>query len=287
MSWFISDADLILNKDGSVYHLNLKPEDLSTTIITVGDQDRVDRVSRHFDTVTKKVSKREFVSHIGTLAGKPIMAISTGIGTDNIDILMNELDALANINFDSRSVNPKHWRLDIIRIGTSGSLQKDIPVGSFLVSKTGFGLDTIMSFYPLAQTEVESEITAQIKAQLHLPFEPYCVATDQELLHQIAADDMLIGNTITAPGFYAPQGRRVRILPKIEGMLDTLAEFRSGDFRFTNFEMETSAYYAFARLMGHRALSVNAIIANRPNGEFASNPSEVVDKLILKVFERL
>lgn len=287
MTGFLSEADLILNPDGSVYHLHLRPEHLCPLVIAVGDQDRVERVSRHFDRVDTRIHKREFVSHIGELNGKRIMAISSGIGTDNIDILMNELDALANIDLDRRLEKKEKQVLEIVRIGTSGALQAEIPLGAELASSHGFGLDTLMSFYSLKMTMEEKELVEEVKNELMLPFSPYLATAGQQLLEKIAGGDMWRGATLTAPGFYAPQGRKLRLQPAIKAMLDRLATYRKGDFRFTNFEMETAAYYGFGRLMGHQTLSINAIIANRPSGTFASDPVKIVDQLIVKVLERL
>lgn len=282
----LSEADLILNPDGSVYHLHLRPEHLCPLVIAVGDQDRVERVSRHFDRVDTYVNKREFVSHIGELNGKRIMAVSSGIGTDNIDILMNELDALANIDLDQRVEKRVKQTLQIVRIGTSGALQSEIPLGAALASSHGFGLDTLMSFYPLEMSSEEKVIVEEVKNELNLPFTPYLSTAGTQLLEKIAGGDMWRGATLTAPGFYAPQGRKLRLQPSITAMLDRLGKYRKGDFRFTNFEMETAAYYGFGRLMGHQTLSINAIIANRPLGTFASDPVKVVDQLIVKVLER-
>jgi uridine phosphorylase len=283
----MSEADLILNPDGSVYHLHLRPEHLCPRIIAVGDQDRVERVSRHFDRIDERIQKREFVTHIGELKGQRIMAISSGIGTDNIDILMNELDALANIDLVNRLEKPEKQVLEIIRIGTSGALQPEIPLGASLASSYGFGLDTLMSFYPLEMSKEEKTIVDEVKEHLNLPFRPYLSPAGNLLLPKIAQQDMWQGTTLTAPGFYAPQGRKLRFEPAISGMLDRLAAYRKGDFRFTNFEMETAAYYGFGRLMGHQTLSINAIIANRPLGTFAADPHAIVDRLIEKVLERL
>lgn len=282
----LSEADLVLNPDGSVYHLHLRPEHLCPLVIAVGDQDRVERVSRHFDKVDTRIHKREFVSHIGELNGKRIMAVSSGIGTDNIDILMNELDALANIDLDQRLEKTVKQELEIVRIGTSGALHEEIPLGAELASSHGFGLDTLMSFYALEMSSEEKVIVEDVRHQLNLPFQPYLSTAGAQLLEKIAGGDMWRGATLTAPGFYAPQGRKLRLQPAISNMLDQLGAYRKGDFRFTNFEMETAAYYGFGRLMGHQTLSINAIIANRSKGTFASDPVKIVDQLIVKVLER-
>ncbi|MBC5993324.1 nucleoside phosphorylase [Pontibacter cellulosilyticus] len=282
----IPESELIINKDGSIYHLNLLPEHISDTIITVGDPDRVERVSRHFDEMEVQIAKREFVTHTGYYKGKRITVISTGMGTDNIDILMNELDALVNIDFTSRTVNEEKIKLKIVRVGTSGALQEDVPLGSHLASHYGVGIDSLMEFYPLEQDENEQSITKSLQQELGLTFRPYCVNGSQELIEKIAFD-MIPGNTLTCPGFYAPQGRVLRAGLRNEQLLQVYNQFRVCDFRLTNFEMETAGYYAMGRLLGHEMLSLNAIVANRVTQEFAKNADEVIDDLILKVLDRI
>ena len=282
----ISETDLILNKDGSVYHLNLKPEHISDTIITVGDPSRVYNVSQHFDKVEFEMNKREFITHIGKYKGKRITVISTGMGTDNIEIFFTELDALANINLKTREVKQRKKKLKIIRIGTSGALQEDVPLDSHLVSNYGVGFDTLMYFYNLRQTEEESAIVNEIQASIGLPFTPYIAQGSQKLLSTIG-EDMLVGNTITCPGFYAPQGRRIRKDIRFPKLIESLNYFHHNDFWLTNFEMETAGYYALAKLLGHEMLSVNAIIANRITNKFSKNAGKVVDSLIKKVLDRI
>mgnify|MGYP005750190133 FL=1 len=282
----IPESELILNKDGSIYHLNLLPEHISDTIITVGDPERVERVSRHFDEMEIQIAKREFVTHTGYYKGKRITVISTGMGTDNIDILMNELDALVNIDFASRTVNEEKIKLKIVRIGTSGALQDDVPLGSHLASHYAVGIDSLMEFYPLEQDENEQSITAALQSELGLTFRPYCVGGSQELIQKIAFD-MIPGNTLTCPGFYAPQGRVLRAGLKNQNLLKTYNQFRVCDFRLTNFEMETAGYYSMGRLLGHEMLSLNAIVANRITQKFAENAEAVIDDLILKVLDRI
>ncbi len=282
-----SPAELILHEDGSIYHLNLRPEHIGDTIIAVGDQNRVAQVSKFFDEVSFRINQREFITHTGTLRGKRVSVISTGIGTDNIEIFLTELDALVNVDLRSRTVNPVHRSLDIIRIGTSGAIQEDIPVGTHLVSQYAIGFDNLMQFYSLDQSAAENEIGAALQKHLGLPFVPYAVGCSEELLEQVAFD-MYRGNTITAPGFYAPQGRRLRIPVRYPDLLTGLTDFSSGTHgRLTNFEMETAGYYALGRLLNHRVLSVNAIIANRVRNEFASGHAKVVEDLIRKVLGRL
>ncbi|WP_347158242.1 nucleoside phosphorylase [Pontibacter chitinilyticus] len=282
----IPASELIINPDGSIYHLNLLPEHISDTIITVGDPDRVAKVSRYFDEIEVKVAKREFVTHTGYYKGKRLTVISTGMGTDNIDILMNELDALVNIDFVSREPNEESITLKIVRIGTSGSLQQTVPLGSHLASHTAVGLDSLMAFYPLEQTAQEQQITKALQQELGLGFQPYFVTGSQSLIRQIAFD-MLPGNTLTCPGFYAPQGRVLRAGLRNDALLQTYHNFRQDDFKFTNFEMETAGYYSMGRLLGHEVLSLNAIVADRVAHTFAANADEVIDDLIVKVLDRI
>jgi len=282
----IPESELILNANGSIYHLNLLPEHISDTIITVGDPDRVPKVSQYFDEIEIKVAKREFVTHTGYYKGKRLTVISTGMGTDNIDILMNELDALVNIDFVSREPNAEKIKLTIVRVGTSGSLQETVPLGSHLASHYAVGLDSLMEFYRLEQTEQEQSITSALQQELGLSFRPYCVNGSQRLVKKVAYD-MIPGNTLTCPGFYAPQGRVLRAGLRNINLLQTYHDFRQNDFRFTNFEMETAGYYGMGRLLGHEVLSVNAMVANRITQTFAENADDVVDDLIVKVLERI
>ncbi|ARS34118.1 nucleoside phosphorylase [Pontibacter actiniarum] len=282
----IPESELIINPNGTVYHLNLLPEHISDTIITVGDPERVAKVSQYFDEIEVQVVKREFVTHTGYYKGKRLTVISTGMGTDNIDILMNELDALVNIDFRSRAVNEEKIKLNIVRIGTSGSLQEDVPLGSHLASHTSVGLDTLMEFYPLEQSSEEQSITGKLQQELGLGFRPYCVGGSQHLLQKIAFD-MVPGNTLTCPGFYAPQGRVLRGGLRNANLLQTYNSFRHDGYRLTNFEMETAGYYSMGRILGHEMLSLNAIVANRMTHRFAENAEEVIDSLIRKVLDRI
>ncbi|MDN5200621.1 nucleoside phosphorylase [Fulvivirgaceae bacterium BMA10] len=282
----IPESELILNKDGSVYHLNLKPEHLTDTIITVGDPGRVYNVSSHFDKIEFEMNKREFITHIGTYKGKKLMVVSTGMGTDNIEIVLTELDALANIDLKKREINGQKRSLEIIRIGTSGSLQEDLQLGSHLVSDYAIGLDTLMSFYKLPLTEFESTISNEIHDKIKLPFEPYCVKGSEDLKRRLAFD-MVEGNTVTCPGFYAPQGRMLRVEPRFKDLLKDLNYFHYDNFWLTNFEMETAGYYALGRLLGHEVISLNAIIANRIKNKFSNDPQKVIDSLIQKVLDRI
>lgn len=284
----ISETDLILNKDGSVYHLNLLPKHISDTIITVGDPSRVYKVSQYFDDIDFEMNKREFITHVGRYRGKQITVISTGIGTDNVEIFFTELDALVNIDLKTREPKSKKKKLKIVRVGTSGGLQEDIPLGAHLCSNYAVGLDNLMRFYDLKMDSFEKRIATDIKRQCDLPFIPYVVKGSQILQEQIGFD-MISGNTVTTPGFYAPQGRKVRAATRLPKLLDDLNYYhnKSSEFWLTNFEMETSAYYAMARLLGHEALSVNAILANRVKGKFSKDPDKVIDSLIKKVLDRI
>lgn len=284
----ISETDLILNPDGSVYHLNLLPKHISETIITVGDPSRVYMVSEFFDDVEFEMNKREFITHVGKYKGKRITVISTGIGTDNVEIFFTELDALVNVDLKTREPKARRKKLNVIRIGTSGALQEDIPVGEHLASQYAVGFDNLMSFYNLPMNEYEKQIGNDIQSTLKLPFTPYVVQGSSDLLNQFGME-MVKGNTITTPGFYAPQGRVVRLPIKYPKLLEDLNYYhhKESDFWFTNFEMETAGYYALARLLGHEALSVNAIIANRIKNKFAQNPHKVVHHLIEKVLDAI
>lgn len=282
----ISETDLILNKDGSVYHLNLLPKHISDTIIAVGDPNRVYAVSQYFDEIEFEMNKREFITHVGRYKNKRITVISTGIGTDNIEIFFNELDALVNVDLKTRTIKTKKKKLNIIRIGTSGALQEDIPLGSHLVTDYAVGFDNLMNFYKLSLSDFELSIGEDIEKKLKLNFRPYVIA-GSELLKEKMGAGMLRGNTVTCPGFYAPQGRVIRLPLQFPKLLDDANYYHKDDFWLTNFEMETSAYYAFARMLEHEAISINAVIANRIKNKFSKNPTKVVDVLIKKVLDRL
>ena len=284
----ISKTDLITNNDGSVYHLNLLPGDIANTIITVGDPDRVSDVSRHFDHIELRKGKREFITHTGFIGSKRLTVISTGIGTDNIDIVINELDALVNIDFDSRQVRNSLKSLDIIRIGTSGAIQDDIPMDTIMVSEFGLGMDALMNYYVHNVTGDEHQLLDSLKSHLqHLQgISPYITAAGKTLLDLIGKG-LQKGITITAPGFYAPQGREVRAKNAVPNLITLLSSFRLGNYRLTNLEMETAGIYALARVLGHRAVSVNAILASRSGFEFSSDPAKVVNNAIELVISRL
>ncbi len=282
----IPDSELIINRDGSVYHLNLKPKDISETIIAVGDPGRVYRVSKFFDTLDFEMNKREFITHTGTYKGKKITVISTGMGTDNIEILMTELDALVNIDFKTREIKKRRRKLNIVKIGTSGSIQNDIRLGTHLVSEYAIGLDNLYAYYDFPQDDTGMFVSRKLKETLRLPFDPYCTRCSEKLLEKVAFD-MLKGNTLSAPGFYAPQGRKVRLELKKPTLLNDLIYFHVRDFWLTNFEMEASAYYGFGKMMGHEVLCLNAIISNRVKKTFSKNYNKIIDSLIEIVLERI
>ncbi|WP_316811878.1 nucleoside phosphorylase [Pedobacter heparinus] len=284
----LSPADLIINPDGSIYHLNLLPEDIAETIITVGDPDRVSEISRHFDRIALQKGKREFITHTGYLGKKRITVLSTGIGTDNIDIVLNELDALVNIDFATRTVKEHLTSLNIIRIGTSGAIQPDIPIGTILASSFGIGLDALMNYYIHELSGDEHSLLDGIKTHFsqYKGINPYVTAADNGLLSSIGKQ-MEQGITVTAPGFYAPQGRQVRAKNAVPNLIRQLQAFRHNQYRITNLEMETAGIYALAKVLGHKALSVNAILASRANFEFSKAPDKVIDKAIKMVLDQL
>ena len=282
----ITPTDLIINPDGTIYHLNLLPEHIADTIITVGDPDRVKFVSQYFDIIEFQISKREFVTHTGYLNGKRLSVISSGIGTDNIEILMNELDALVNIDFKTLAVKPEHKTLNIIRLGTSGSLQEYIPVNSFVVSEWGVGFDALGFFY---ETE-PNETTKKIKEDFGLEFMPYCNPAGYELFKlfvESSPANWFEGATVTCPGFYAPQGRTLRYTPKIEGLLQKMNQFYHGGVSLLNLEMETAGYYLMGKVLGHEVLSISAILANRITNEFSQQADKQIDSLIKFALEKL
>lgn len=285
----IAASELILNPDGSVYHLNLKPENIATNIIFVGDQNRVPKIAMHFETIEFETQKREFRTITGTYKGTRFSVISTGIGPDNIDIVMNELDALVNIDLKSRTVKTAHTKLNIVRIGTSGSLQSDIPVDSFVLAQYGLGFDGLLHAYDcehILEAEMED---AFIKHTNWSPRKsrPYLVKGSELLIQKLKSEKAFIGVTATAGGFYGPQGRVLRLAlqdPSLNGKIDN---FEFEGFKVTNLEMETSAIYGLAKLMGHEACSMNAIIANRANGTFSEDPYKPVEELIVYTLNKL
>lgn len=283
----ISETDLILNADGSIYHLNLLPEDIADTVITVGDPDRVGEVSKYFDSIELKKGKREFITHTGMTGGKRITVLSTGIGTDNIDIVFNELDALVNIDFKTRTINKDLRSLDIIRIGTSGAVQADIPVDSLLVSSAAFGLDALMHYYKQDLCDDDKLLLSAFTSALP-PYglKPYFAPAGEQLLTKLA-HDLLCGITITAPGFYAPQGRQARATSLTPGLMECIQQFTHRGKRITNLEMETAGIYGLAASLGHQAVSFNVILANRANYVFSNDPSGIMEKYISEILQRI
>ncbi len=282
----LAPSELILNEDGSVYHLHLLPSQIAHTVIVVGDPERVPEVSKYFDAVDFKIQKREFVTHTGRVGRKPISVISSGIGTDNVEILLTELDALVNIDLWQRVIKPQLTSLKIIRIGTSGSLRADVPLNSFLASRYGLGLDTLMQFYQWNQTASELDFCRQVQDKAGLGFCPYLAASGKSWATTFL-EGFEQGITLTCPGFYAPQGRQLRLPLLQDNYLDVLKKMDFEGMPLTNLEMETAGYYALCSLLGHEMISLNAIIANRAEGSFSSKPSTVVQRLIEKTFESL
>ena len=285
----IQSSELILNPDGSVYHLNLKPEHLANDIIFVGDQNRVEKITQFFDSIEFSTQKREFKTQTGTYKGKRLSVISTGIGPDNIDIVMNELDALVNIDFETRQPKEKLVSLNIIRIGTSGSLQADIPVDSIVMSKFGLGLDNMLRSYVIDEVthpEIEDAFVSQTNWDLKKG-KPYVISCSEELEKLIESDQIFKGFTATAPGFYGPQGRVLRLPIQDSELNHKMDNFKFGENRITNLEMETAAIYGLSALLGHQALSLNAIIANRATGTFSEDPYKAVDALIAYTLDKL
>lgn len=285
----IKDSELILNPDGSVYHLNLKPEHISDTIIFVGDQDRVEKITKHFDSIEFSTQKREFKTQTGYYKDKRISVISTGIGPDNIDIVINELDALVNIDLETRKPKENLTSLNIIRIGTSGSLQKDVPVDSFLISTHGLDVNGMLHFYQIegiSNPEIEDAFIEHTNWDKNKA-RPIIINNSSFLQQFFESETVYKGMTGTAGGFYGPQGRILRLPLQDAKLNNKLDNFRYKEYRITNFEMETSVIYGLSKLLGHEALSLNAIIANRANGTFSKNPRDIVDKLIDYALERI
>lgn len=284
----IGDSELILNPDGSVYHLHLKPENVAENVIVVGDQGRVEMISKYFDNIEFKVQSREFVTHTGTFNGKRITALSTGIGTDNIDIVMNELDAAVNIDLVNRIPKQNHTALNVVRIGTSGALQGDIPVDSFVLSTHGLGMDGLLNFYDvdsINEADLEQAFIAHTNWNKRFNH-PYFVKGSAELINKLSPDKHL-GITATACGFYGPQGRVLRLPLQMNDLNEKLTSFNHNGHRITNFEMETSALFGLGALLGHNTATVCTIVANRIRKEFSKNYKVSVDKLIVNVLETL
>ncbi|MEO8860089.1 MAG: nucleoside phosphorylase [Ginsengibacter sp.] len=283
----IAESELIINSRGAIYHLDVKPGELAENIITVGDPGRVKEVSKYFDKIEIERQHREFITHTGWLGKKRISVVSTGIGTDNIDIVFNELDALVNIDFSNRTINKALKHLNIIRIGTSGSLQANIPVDSFVASTHGLGIDNLMNFYLHENNEEEKQLLQAFvtQTQLHNRFSyPYIAGAAMSLIKHFV-DGYHQGITVTCPGFYGPQGRVLRLGLTNPHLIDRLTDFEFGHHRITNFEMETAAIYGMGKALQHNCLSLNAIVANRVHKNFSSDGNATVEKLIEKTLK--
>ena len=278
----IAESELIINNRGAVYHLDCRPEEIAQTIITVGDPDRVKEVSKHFDAIEFKNQHREFITHTGYMGNKRISCVSTGIGPDNIDIVLNEIDALVNIDFETRHIKEQLTALNFIRLGTSGSLQEHIPVDSFVVSTHGLGLDNLLNFYRLQYNEEEQQLLQAFNNHTQLSagnLSPYiCMASGYLLKH--FTENYYHGITATCPGFFGPQGRVLRLGLAYPNLIDQLSSFNFGSNRITNFEMETAAIYGLGRALGHNSLSISAIVANRIRKEFSKDGNKAVENLI-------
>ena len=282
-------SELILNGDGSIFHLKLFPGDIADTIILVGDPNRVEMVSAFFDSIEIRKSNREFVTHTGSLRGKRITALSTGIGTDNVDIVLNELDALANIDLDKRQLNKNHRTLRLVRIGTTGGLQKDIPLNSFILSRYAAGFDTVLNFYADRNKVADQAMEKAFMEHTDWPpllSDPYFVRSSDDLFN-LFPQETYSGITISAPGFYGPQGRKIRLQPLDPQLNDKLESFRYQELRITNYEMESSALFGLAQLLGHKAVTLCAMIANRSSLEFTEDYKGIVKKLIIFTLKHL
>ena len=283
----IAETELILTPENKIYHLNLSKDEIANDIILVGDPDRVSVISNKFESIEHKIQNREFVTHTGILNGKRISVIATGIGPDNIDIVVNELDALVNIDFKTRTINKKKKTLNLIRLGTSGALQKDIEVDSFLASSFGLGLDNIAHFYE-SEEIIEQDMSRKYKQHANWPenlSNPYIVKASDNLLSLFP--DVKKGITATAPGFYGPQGRTLRLNPYITNLHEKMESFNYKENRITNFEMETSALYYLGKSLGHNTLTICAIIANRLTKEYSKDYKKTVEKMIDLVLKRI
>ena len=285
----IKSSELILNPDGSVYHLNLKPENIAHDIIFVGDPDRVEKITQFFDSIEFSIQKREFKTQTGIYKGKRLTVLSTGIGPDNIDIVLNELDALVNIDLNTRQPKEQLTSLNIIRIGTSGSIQADIPVDSFVLSQFGIGLDNMLRSYivdAVTHTDMEDAFMTHTQWDVRKG-RPYAIACSETLEKRIESNQMHKGITCTIGGFYGPQGRVLRLPIQDSDLNSKMDNFEFKGNRITNLEMETTAIYGLSALLGHNALSLNAIIANRASGTFSEDPTKAVDELIAYTLDKL
>jgi uridine phosphorylase len=285
----IAESELIINERGAVYHLDCRPEEVATTIITVGDPGRVKEVSVFFDNIEFQNQNREFITHTGFIGDKRITCVSTGIGTSNIDIVLQELDALANIDLNTRTIQKDFTPLKIIRIGTAGSLQKEIPVDSFVISTHGIGLDNLLHFYEYRNNDEEFQLLKSFENHMQFGFHhisPYLFSASAKLLNLFGGQAQS-GMTVTCPGFFGPQGRVLRIRDSYHEIMNHLSSFQFGNFRIANFEMETSAIYGLSKCMGHYAVSLSAIVANRVTNEFSKNSSRTINKLIEQTLRQI
>ncbi len=282
-------SELVLDKNGKVYHLGLFPENISTKIILVGDQDRVALVSSFFDAIEHTSQHREFVTHTGTYKGKRITVLSSGIGTDNIDIVVNELDALANINLQARTAKPERTSLELIRIGTCGILQPHIPVHSYILSCAAFGLDNVAHFYDIPFSENEKKLSDLISQHLSLPQEvvPYYTEASEELVNRLSSEKTHPGITVTSSGFYGPQGRQLNLRTRTTHMNERLTSFGYAGLKINNFEMESSALFSLSKALGHRSATICLGVANRPNMQFSQGYENEMKELIQYVLERM
>ena len=280
----IGASELIINDRGAIYHLNVRPEEIADTIITVGDPERVASVSKYFDRVEHKLAHREFITHTGYIGQKRISVLSTGIGPDNIDIALNEIDALANINFDTRTINDQKKSVSIIRMGTCGSLQGEVGVNELVAGTHGLGIDNVLHFYEKENNEEEEAILAAFDEHTKISahkIQPYIATASAGLLKHFT-EGYSHGITVTCPGFYGPQGRILRLPLKMPNLVDQMTSFKYGQHRIANFEMETSAIYGLCNLLGHQCLSINVIIANRVKKEYSKDMGKAVDHMIQK-----
>jgi uridine phosphorylase len=283
----IAESELIINNRGAVYHLDCRPEEIATTIITVGDPDRVKEVSKYFDSIEFQNQHREFITHTGYIGKKRLTCVSTGIGPDNIDIVLNELDALANIDFETRQVKANLTALNIIRLGTSGSLQQKIPVDSFVASTHGLGLDNLIHFYSVQHNDEEKQLLSAFNTHTQLGsgnISPYINMASASLIKHFT-NNYHQGITVTCPGFFGPQGRVLRIGLAYPNLIDSLTSFAFGNHRISNFEMETSAIYSLGAALGHQCLSLSAIVTNRIQKEFSKDGNLAVENLIKQSLE--
>jgi uridine phosphorylase len=285
---FLETSELVINPDGSIYHLALRPEQLGDLVLVVGDPGRVERVSRQFEHVEHRTQNREFIAHTGVFRGTHVTALSTGIGTDNIDIVLSELDALANIDFENRTPKREHRSLRIIRLGTCGAMQEDITIGSSVVSAFAVGLDNVLHYYACEPTDRETRMLGDLLASTDWPDNlpiPYVAQGDVRLVELLGTDN-IVGITLTASGFYGPQGRQLRMVPAVDGLNERFTAFEHEGLRITNYEMETSALYGLGGMLGHRTCSVCLVVANRLRKEYHKDHEGDIDRMIAEVLER-